>query len=185
MSGRQSWWSQVKDLGHQMVRALRHGGRGHRGRLDPAGWIRIEESARLLRVDEGTYLEAIATDAEQPRSRFEHPSGWVRAIEGHSKDSGLVAGNALHAAVDPQSLWDKFGLEPEGAWLWHGTDLVRVDGIVCFGLLPGGDDEKNRLYVFWVIGGSLWWDRRREGSATRALRWSAPAWPSCVVTEST
>lgn len=95
-------------------------------------------------------MKAVELDGENAKRRLEVRGGWIRAVQGHSSDSGITDPGQVYHEVTSQSLAER-GLG-EHSSLWHGTVLERCDGIVRFGMLPGGGDASNRLTVYWVAG---------------------------------
>ena len=160
---KQKFWNDLDEMGRAVTRALRHGGHGHKNQLSSGGWIQLEHSARLFGVSRDWLLQAIALDENKPKKRFQLQDGWVRAIQGHSADSGIEDPRHLYEAVSIEGLRSR-GLSP---WVqvWHGTDLDRVDGIARFGLLAGGGTLVNRLTVHWVMG-----DQPHRDSAQKGFR---------------
>ena len=158
------FWEDLDEMGRAVTRALRHGGHGHRNQLSAGGWIQLEHSARLFGVSRDWLWQAIASDENKPKQRFQVRDGWVRAIQGHSADSGIKDPRHLYEAVSIESLRSR-GLSP---WVqvWHGTDLDRVDGITRFGLLAGGGTLVNRLTVHWVVGEQPHRDGTQKGFRT-------------------
>ncbi|CAK9058285.1 unnamed protein product [Durusdinium trenchii] len=120
---KRNYWEDAGEMGRAMTKAYRHGGYDHRGCLDPEGWIRLDASAELFQVPVAHMQKAIELDGKGAKKRFE---------------------------VTSQSLAER-GLGGDSP-LWHGTVLERCDGIVRFGMLPGGGDASNRLTVYWVAG---------------------------------
>ena len=94
--------------------------------------------------------KAIELDGKGAKKRFEVRNDWIRAVQGHSSDSGISDPSQVYYEVTSQSLAER-GLGGDSP-LWHGTVLERCDGIVRFGMLPGGGDASNRLTVYWVAG---------------------------------
>ncbi|CAK9069122.1 Pro-Pol polyprotein, partial [Durusdinium trenchii] len=120
------------------------------GCLDPEGWIRLDASAELFQVPVAHMQKAIELDGKGAKKRFEVRNDWIRAVQGHSSDSGISDPSQVYYEVTSQSLAER-GLGGDSP-LWHGTVLERCDGIVRFGMLPGGGDASNRLTVYWVAG---------------------------------
>ncbi|CAK9015420.1 Retrovirus-related Pol polyprotein from transposon opus [Includes: Protease [Durusdinium trenchii] len=148
---KRNYWEDAGEMGRAMTKAYRHGGYDHRGCLDPEGWIRLDASAELFQVPVAHMQKAIELDGKGAKKRFEVRNDWIRAVQGHSSDSGISDPSQVYYEVTSQSLAER-GLGGDSP-LWHGTVLERCDGIVRFGMLPGGGDASNRLTVYWVAGG--------------------------------
>ena len=76
------------DLEYTLMRARRHGEYGMRGQLQKDGWAPIGLVADRIGVRE----EDIRTSIEWQQTdkvRLEARGNWVRALQGHSSDSGL------------------------------------------------------------------------------------------------
>ncbi|CAK9015546.1 Retrovirus-related Pol polyprotein from transposon opus [Includes: Protease [Durusdinium trenchii] len=147
---KRNYWEDAGEMGRAMTKAYRHGGYDHRGCLDPEGWIRLDASAELFQVPVAHMQKAIELDGKGAKKRFEVRNDWIRAVQGHSSDSGISDPSQVYYEVTSQSLAER-GLGGDSP-LWHGTVLERCDGIVRFGMLPGGGDASNRLTVYWVAG---------------------------------
>ncbi|CAL1173292.1 unnamed protein product, partial [Cladocopium goreaui] len=108
------------DLEYALTRALRHGEYGMRGQLQADGGPSSGKAAVPVR------LESLGD--------------WVRALQGHSSDSGLR----------PHDFTSKVSL-PGSTRLLHGTFKERVAGIAEKGLLAGGTGRvgEGRLFVHW------------------------------------
>ena len=148
--GQKYYWEDPEAMGRAMTKAYRHGGYKHRGHLDLEGWIRLEASRALFQVPLAHMKKAVELDGKGAKKRFEVKDGWIRAVQGHSSDSGISDPGQVYHEVTDQSLAER-GLDGNVS-LWHGTVLERCDGIVRFGMLPGGGDASNRLTVYWVAG---------------------------------
>ena len=147
---KRNYWEDAGEMGRAMTKAYRHGGYDHRGCLGPEGWIRLDASAELFQVPVAHMQKAIESDGKGAKKRFEVRNDWIRAVQGHSSDSGISDPSQVYYEVTSQSLAER-GLGGDSS-LWHGTVLERCDGIVRFGMLPGGGDASNRLTVYWVAG---------------------------------
>jgi putative RNA 2'-phosphotransferase len=103
---------------------LRHGATEAGVEMDPAGWVRIEDAARALRMDRSLIEDVVATNT---KARFEIEGKRIRAVQGHSTAGVPISLDALEAS------WERYESE---ASVWHGTNLRAIDGIAEEGILP-------------------------------------------------
>ena len=130
-------------MAYVMTGAYRHGKHGHRGYIDSAGWVKVSDSAWLFYVESEWILRAAEHSARSRKPRFEVSGGYIRCIQGHS--AGAWGSNE----IDLDRLYGRAELDGE-VELLHGTDVANVEGIVRFGLLPGGGSVTNRVAVHWI-----------------------------------
>ena len=128
------------DLEYALTRALRHGEYGMRGQLQADGWAPIRLVADRVGVSVEDVRRSVEWQSRGPKVRLESLGDWVRALQGHSSDSGLR----------PHDFTSKVSL-PGSTRLLHGTFKERVAGIAEKGLLAGGTGRvgEGRLFVHW------------------------------------
>ena len=95
-------------------------------------------------MEESWILRAADYSARSRKPRFEVSGdrAYIRCVQGHSAD-------AWSGGVDLDRLYGRVELDGE-TLLLHGTDISNTEGIVRFGLLPGGGSVTNRVAVHWV-----------------------------------
>ena len=142
--GRKDYHQDVGEMAYVMAVAYRHGKHGHRGYIDSAGWVKVSDSAWLFYVESEWILRAAEHSARSRKPRFEVDGGYIRCIQGHSADAWQSSNE-----VDLDRLYGRAELDGE-VELLHGTDVANVEGIVRFGLLPGGGSVTNRVAVHWI-----------------------------------
>ena len=147
---KKKYWEDAKEMQFAMGQAYRHGAHQHRGQLTRGGWIEMKSSAEIFGVPVSHLYDALRLDGSHGKRRFEFSKGWIRCSQGHSAKSGLRDPSDIYEVATRESL-AAAGLTPTSK-LFHGTDAERVEGIVRFGLLPGGGSTENRLTVHWVAG---------------------------------
>ena len=137
-------WS---DLEFLLCKMLRHGesrsaaGRhSARGRLAADGWFSVADAAHEMRVSESDILQAVRWQPRKKvRMEVDRTDTWVRALQGHTPDSGLSQAD----------FYSEVAL-PDGALIAHGTLRERVPSILQGGLLAaGGGTGEGRLFVHW------------------------------------
>ncbi|MEZ4385383.1 MAG: RNA 2'-phosphotransferase [Nannocystaceae bacterium] len=102
---------------------LRHGAPEAGIRMDPAGWVPIDEVLAYLRLSRST-LDAVVRS--NTKRRLQIDGARIRCCQGHSTGSG-VSQAALEAS------WEAY----EGdALVWHGTSAAVVASIAEAGVLP-------------------------------------------------
>ena len=128
------------DLEYALTRALRHGEYGMRGQLQADGWAPIRLVADRVGVSVEDVRRSVEWQSRGPKVRLESLGDWVRALQGHSSDSGLRP-HDFTSKVSP----------PGSTRLLHGTFKERVAGIAEKGLLAGGTGRvgEGRLFVHW------------------------------------
>ena len=141
--GRKDYTQDVGEMAYVMTGAYRHGKHGHRGYIDSAGWVKVSDSAWLFYVESEWILRAAEHSARSRKPRFEVSGDYIRCIQGHSADAW--GSNE----IDLDRLYGRAELDGE-VELLHGTDVANVEGIVRFGLLPGGGSVTNRVAVHWI-----------------------------------
>ena len=135
--------------GEELVRALRHGEFGFRGSFERGGYLSIESLKAAFGGGEDVWSEAFRLDRNAKRARLDFGrAGYLRALQGHSSDCGhelsfMAAPLGESAVADLQRSHCKY--------IYHGTDIHVVEGIVAHGLLPGGGPG-GRLANHFVVG---------------------------------
>ena len=111
-----------------------------RGQLQADGWAPIRLVADRVGVSVEDVRRSVEWQSRGPKVRLESLGDWVRALQGHSSDSGLR----------PHDFTSKVSL-PGSTRLLHGTFKERVAGIAEKGLLAGGTGRvgEGRLFVHW------------------------------------
>ena len=142
--GRKDYRQDVGEMAFVMTGAYRHGKHGHRGYIDSAGWVKVSDPAWLFYVESEWILRAAEHSARSRKPRFEVDGGYIRCVQGHSADAWQSS-----SEVDLDRLYGRAELDGE-VELLHGTDVANVEGIVRFGLLPGGGSVTNRVAVHWI-----------------------------------
>ena len=91
------WAADTVDLERALVKGLRHGAFRFQGCLALGGWILLRVAADRLRVTVARIRDAINLDRSNPKPRLQYDPAKerVRAIQGHSADSGLTAEQLL------------------------------------------------------------------------------------------
>ena len=136
-----NWW----DLEYLACQMLRHGRsrscRGThdlRGRLRQNGWTTLDEASAALGVTPDDLRQVVAWQ-RRDKVRVEIEEGWIRALQGHTPDSGLGAED-FHEPVDL----------PAETVVAHGTHKERIPSILEKGLIAsGGGSHEGRLFVHW------------------------------------
>ena len=146
-SGRRNPQRNWGDLEYLLCQALRHGssrsGLGWhdlRGRLQENGWVETRVAAEAMQVRDEDIVRVVRNQRkEKIRLEMSQDQEWVRALQGHTPDSGLTSGDFTEG-VD-------LGDEVE---LGHGTLQERVPSILAQGLIAsGGGSREGRLFVHW------------------------------------
>ena len=125
-----------EDLQRKIVRALRHGEFGFRGSFERGGYLSIDSLKAAFGGGEDVWSEAFRLDRRAKKTRLDYGRpGYLRALQGHSSDCGhelpyMAAPLDVSAVADLQ--------RSHGKYIYHGTDIHVVEGIVARGLLPGG-----------------------------------------------
>ncbi|MCA9658387.1 MAG: RNA 2'-phosphotransferase [Myxococcales bacterium] len=102
---------------------LRHGAPEAGIRMDPAGWVALDEVLRYLGMSRST-LDAVVRS--NTKRRLQVVGARIRCCQGHSTRSGVTR-EALEAS------WETY----EGdALIWHGTSTGAVASIAEEGVLP-------------------------------------------------
>jgi len=104
---------------------LRHGAHEEGLKVDPAGWVAIEEVLELLSL---TRAQLDAVVLENNKRRYEIDGERVRASQGHSMATMPVTQDALEAS------WRRVDALER---VWHGTHLEAVDAIAREGIKRG------------------------------------------------
>ena len=135
-----------EDLQRKLVRALRHGEFGFRGSFERGGYLSIESLKAAFGGGDDVWSEAFRLDRNAKGARLDFGrAGYLRALQGHSSDCGhelsfMAAPLGESAVADLQ--------RSHGKYIYHGTDIHVVEGIVAHGLLPGGGPG-GRLATQW------------------------------------
>lgn len=103
---------------------LRHGALEQGLAMDAAGWARVDDVLRLLRIDRERLEHAVQ---ENNKSRLQLDGARIRACQGHSRAGVPVTLEALEAS------WE---VHPDTGSLWHGTDPDVVPLIAREGIRP-------------------------------------------------
>lgn len=114
----------IKRNSHRLSKLLRHSGHESGLRLDPAGWVDLDE---LLRLTHLTRSDVELIIRHNNKSRFEVVGQQIRACQGHSRKM----------PVDLDALEQSWKIFDGSDSLWHGTSLEVVDAIAEQGILPG------------------------------------------------
>ena len=107
----------IDDVQRRLVRCMRHGDAGCRGRFAPGGLYPVDELIEQLGITINQYNQAVAHDANQRKPRLDTShAGFLRAFQGHSADCGHPMGfipgpNVLEAE---DSLEEEAAQEAEG-----------------------------------------------------------------------
>ena len=158
-----------EDLQRKIVRALRHGEFGFRGSFERGGYLSIDSLKEAFGGGEDVWSEAFRLDRRAKKTRLDYGRpGYLRALQGHSSDCGHEL-PYMAAPLDASAVADL--QRSHGKYIYHGTDIHVVEGIVSRGLLPGGGPG-GRLANHFVVGTmpTQWSDARgfRRGSNTVA-----------------
>ncbi len=102
---------------------LRHGAPEARVRMDPAGWMAIDDVLRYLHMTRPRLDEVVRSNDKQ---RLQVEGERIRCCQGHSTASG-VSVEALEASWNPFTGTSR---------IWHGTTADVVGAIADSGLLP-------------------------------------------------
>ena len=150
----------IDDVQRRLVRCMRHGDAGCRGRFAPGGLYPVDELIEQLGITINQYNQAVAHDANQRKPRLDTShAGFLRAFQGHSADCGHPMGFMMEGLSETaiNELIDRYGPA-----MWHGTDLHVVPSLIQNGLIPGGGPG-GRLGVHYVLGHcpTQWEDGRR------------------------
>ena len=140
---------------------------GFRGSFERGGYLSIDSLKEAFGGGEDVWSEAFRLDRRAKKTRLDYGRpGYLRALQGHSSDCGhelpyMAAPLDVSAVADLQ--------RSHGKYIYHGTDIHVVEGIVARGLLPGGGPG-GRLANHFVVGTmpTQWSDARgfRRGSNT-------------------
>ena len=165
--GRRERMSPGEDLQRKIVRALRHGEFGFRGSFERGGYLSIDSLKEAFGGGEDVWSEAFRLDRRAKKTRLDYGRpGYLRALQGHSSDCGHEL-PYMAAPLDASAVADL--QRSHGKYIYHGTDIHVVEGIVSRGLLPGGGPG-GRLANHFVVGTmpTQWSDARgfRRGSNT-------------------
>ena len=77
----------IDDVQRLLVRCMRHGEGGCRGRFGPGGLYPVDELIEQLGITINQYNQAVAHDANQRKPRLDTShAGFLRAFQGHSAD---------------------------------------------------------------------------------------------------
>ena len=156
----------IDDVQRLLVRCMRHGEGGCRGRFGPGGLYPVDELIEQLGITINQYNQAVAHDASQRKPRLDTShAGFLRAFQGHSADCGHPMGFMMEG-LSETAIDDL--IRQYGPAMWHGTDLHVVPSLLQNGLIPGGGPG-GRLGVHYVLGHcpTQWEDGRcgfRRGS---------------------
>ena len=150
----------IDDVQRMLVRCMRHGEAGCRGRFAPGGLYPVDELIEQLGITINQYNQAVAHDANQRKPRLDTSyAGYLRAFQGHSADCGHPMGFMMEG-LSETAINDL--IYRHGPAMWHGTDLHVVPSLIENGLVPGGGPG-GRLGVHYVLGHcpTQWEDGRR------------------------
>ena len=150
----------IDDVQRLLVRCMRHGEGGCRGRFGPGGLYPVDELIEQLGITINQYNQAVAHDANQRKPRLDTShAGFLRAFQGHSADCGHPMGFMMEG-LSETAIDDL--IHQYGPAMWHGTDLHVVPSLIQNGLIPGGGPG-GRLGVHYVLGHcpTQWEDGRR------------------------
>ena len=150
----------IDDVQRMLVRCMRHGEAGCRGRFAPGGLCPVDELIEQLGITINQYNQAVAHDANQRKPRLDTSyAGYLRAFQGHSADCGHPMGFMMEG-LSETAINDL--IYRHGPAMWHGTDLHVVPSLIENGLVPGGGPG-GRLGVHYVLGHcpTQWEDGRR------------------------
>ena len=114
---------------------------------------------------EDVWSEAFRLDRRARKTRIDYSRpAFLRALQGHSADCGHEL-SCMAAPLDESAVADL--QRSHGKYIYHGTDVHVVEGIVAQGLLPGGGPG-GRLANHFVVGNmpTQWSEARgfRRGS---------------------
>ena len=147
--GRRERMSPGEDLQRKIVRALRHGEFGFRGSFERGGYFSIDSLKEAFGGGEDVWSEAFCFDRRAKKTRLDYGRpGYLRALQGHSSDCGHEL-PYMAAPLDASAVADL--QRSHGKYIYHGTDIHVVEGIVSRGLLPGGGPG-GRLANHFVVG---------------------------------
>ena len=139
----------AEELERQLVRALRHGEFGFRGRFERGGYISHADLKTALQCSEELWHAALRLDRSAKKTRIDYSQpGYLRALQGHSTDCGHDL-PYMAAALDEGAVADL--QRSHGKYIYHGTDVHAVESIVSSDLLPGGGPG-GRLANHFVVG---------------------------------
>ena len=139
----------AEELERQLVRALRHGEFGFRGRFERGGYISHADLKTALQCSEELWHAALRLDRSAKKTRIDYSQpGYLRALQGHSTDCGHDL-SYMAAALDEGAVADL--QRSHGKYIYHRTDVHAVESIVSSGLLPGGGPG-GRLANHFVVG---------------------------------
>ena len=136
------------DLEFLLCQALRHGSSKSalgwhdlRGKLGSNGWVSVKEAAEAMQVSEEDIKESVGWQRkEKTRVELDGSGDYVRALQGHTPDSGLSKDD-FHS----EELTVK-----DTDLLAHGTLTERIPSILSKGLVAsGGGSREGRLFVHW------------------------------------
>ena len=154
--------SPAEDLQRRVVRALRHGEFGFRGSFERGGYLSIDSLKAAFGGSEDVWSEAFRLDRRARKTRIDYSRpGFLRALQGHSADCGHEL-SYMAAPLDESAVADL--QRSHGKYIYHGTDVHVVEGIVAQGLLPGGGPG-GRLANHFVVG-----NMPRQWSEARGFR---------------
>ena len=136
------------DLEFLLCQALRHGSSKSalgwhdlRGKLGSNGWVSVKEAAEAMQVSEEDIKESVGWQRkEKTRVELDGSGDYVRALQGHTPDSGLSKDD-FHS----EELTVK-----DTDLLAHGTLTERIPSILSKELVAsGGGSREGRLFVHW------------------------------------
>lgn len=114
----------------KLSRLLRHRGPDVGLRMDPAGWVEVDELLGHLQITRGDLEEVVRLNDKQ---RLQLLGSRIRCCQGHSLDCRAVTREALEAS------WSRY---EGGDSVWHGTRVEVVEAIARDGILA-----QNRTHV--------------------------------------
>ena len=133
------------DLEYMLTRGLRHGDYGFRGHLSDQGRVSVRFAADQFGVSEQDIESVVSWQHGKQRlaTDTDHSGRvWIRALQGHSSDSGLSKAS-FQTSAEADNLRD----DQE---LMHGTFKQRVEDIISSGALKAegaGRPGEGRLFV--------------------------------------
>ena len=136
------------DLEYMLTRGLRHGDYGFRGHLSDQGRVSVRFAADQFGVSEQDIESVVSWQHGKLRlaTDTDHSGRvWIRALQGHSSDSGLSKAS-FRTSTEADNLRD----DQE---LMHGTFKQRVEDIISSGALKAegaGRPGEGRLFVHWT-----------------------------------